>query len=103
VEGDHLGARAVRRGQDAGDLARVLRIDDGGPREDPDVGEEAIVDLGPVLDVVAVADRQVADLQASVTPWVPCKMYQRVIESCTEESITKVFGGVCRARWKWMG
>ena len=51
----------VRR-QDAGYLARVLRVVDRGAREDAEVRDEPVVDLGAVLEVEAVSDRLVADV-----------------------------------------
>ena len=48
------------RGQDAGDLARILHVVDRRAGEDADVGVQLVVGLRPVLDVVAVTDRHVA-------------------------------------------
>ena len=51
-----------RVGEDAGQLAGILRVVDGGAGEDPEVRVELVVGLGAALEIEAVADRLVADV-----------------------------------------
>ena len=62
VEWDDLLLGVARLREDAGNHAGVLGAIDGGESLDADVGVEAVIDLGGVFEIVAVADRSVADI-----------------------------------------
>jgi hypothetical protein len=74
-----------------------------GPGIDADVRIYVVVDLRAVLEVIAMADGQIADVARERDVVGAVDGVQRVIESCTDASCTTVVGGVLRARWKWTG